>query len=628
MAHSNRNNILYVVLEDFSTLASPAFGAQHGLVHSALHTPNLDRLAAHGTTFQHAYCQSPICNPSRTSFLTGRRPTSTNCYTNDDLQFPPFPTLSDFLKASAPHAVIACGGGGKIFHIACDKEERGFVNGAAQLRNDEAMLKAADQRLQRALNRSWSGAATGPGGVHSDGWGALTANLYGKPPTGRTNDQDKTRVAIRLLAHYARMRERFFLAVGLSATHVQGSSICMTSASQAEHASPVPQSHPLAPLRSADEDPPLLTWPNWDLTRFDIGWRWQREAIGQYYACATHVDAQIGAMLDALDVLQLAASTAVVVQGDHGFSLGRHGRWSKYNLYEDATRVPLIIAVPGGSARVVDDIVESLDVMPTILELWGTERRSASLRPSSASPPSPSLALASLANGGGGAPASYLLNGAAIPLEGESLLPYVVGIGSSSASGRPPLRQRNYARSEMREWMVLHRPLDAALPGAPPRYLFGKGAQLYLRTAQYAYACYLRKTCAGCGNRFRLLDETLYDHRVDSGEAHNLAYAASHAQARRGLLATVMRDWNLSLVQHLHGRDSDALLPPNRTQRARWLQWEVRGQMPKKRALKAKRALSEKSRNPNRNPPTRRKQQWAGGKRRGAGLRSRPAPVS
>jgi hypothetical protein len=290
--------------------------------------------------------------------------------------------------------------------------------------------------------------------------------------------------------------------------------------------------------------------------------------------------------------------------------------------------VPLIIAVPGGSARVVDDIVESLDVMPTILDLWGTERRSASLRPSSASPPSPSLALASLANGGGGAPASYLLNGAAIPLEGESLLPYVVGIGSSSASGRPPLRQRNYARSEMREWMVLHRPLDAALPGAPPRYLFGKGAQLYLRTAQYAYACYLRKTCAGCGNRFRLLDETLYDHRVDSGEAHNLAYAASHAQARRGLLATVMRDWNLSLVQHLHGRDSDALLPPNRTQRARWLQWEVRGQMPKKRALKAKRALSEKSRNPNRNPPTRRKQQWAGGKRRGAGLRSRPAPVS
>ena len=440
MAHSNRNNILYVVLEDFSTLASPAFGAQHGLVHSALHTPNLDRLAAHGTTFQHAYCQSPICNPSRTSFLTGRRPTSTNCYTNDDLQFPPFPTLSDFLKASAPHAVIACGGGGKIFHIACDKEERGFFNGAAQLRNDEAMLKAADQRLQRALNRSWSGAATGPGGVHSDGWGALTANLYGKPPTGRTNDQDKTRVAIRLLAHYARMRERFFLAVGLSATHVQGSSICMTSASQAEHASPVPQSHPLAPLRSADEDPPLLTWPNWDLTRFDIGWRWQREAIGQYYACATHVDAQIGAMLDALDVLQLAASTAVVVQGDHGFSLGRHGRWSKYNLYEDATRVPLIIAVPGGSARVVDDVVESLDVMPTILELWGVKRvvAPASQQPTAATAATtiaaaaPSTTAAD-ANTTAGLP-HYELGRRAVPLEGDSLLPYLLAPSARTAS--------------------------------------------------------------------------------------------------------------------------------------------------------------------------------------------------
>ena len=579
--------------------------------------------------------------------MTSRRPPVTGVYTNDDLVFPNLPTMVDFLKASSDRsshgATVACAGRGKIFHIACDVEPRGFEDGERQLARGQLGMEA-ERYLWTALNASATpSAAAGwgsAGGAGSARHAALRVTLQSMQRAGRTKDQEKTVVAARLLAHYARARRRFFLALGLASTHVHGSSICQPDAASMEGGRPLGNRAPLAPRRGGEHDPPLLTWPNWDLTRwvggsirkqmprFDVDAQWERRAVGDYYACSTHVDAQIGAMMDALDVLQLASSTAVVVQGDHGFSLGRHGRWSKYNLYEDATRVPLIIAVPGGSARVVDDIVESLDVMPTILDLWGTERRSASLRPSSASPPSPSLALASLANGGGGAPASYLLNGAAIPLEGESLLPYVVGIGSSSASGRPPLRQRNYARSEMREWMVLHRPLDAALPGAPPRYLFGKGAQLYLRTAQYAYACYLRKICAGCGNRFRLLDETLYDHHVDSGEAHNLAYAASHAQARRGLLATVMRDWNLSLVQHLHGRDSDALLPPNRTQRARWLQWEVRGQMPKKRALKAKRALSEKSRNPNRNPPTRRKQQWAGGKRRGAGLRSRPAPVS
>ena len=81
-----------------------------------------------------------------------------------------------------------------------------------------------------------------------------------------------------------------------------------------------------------------------------------------------------------------------------------------------------------------------------------------------------------------------------------------------------------------------------------------------------------------------------------------------------------MRDWNLSLVQHLHGRDSDPMLAPNRTQRARWLQWEVRDQMPKRRGLKAKRALRSVSAS-NRNPANKHKH-WRGGKRRGGGQRA------
>ena len=94
------------------------------------------------------------------------------------------------------------------------------------------------------------------------------------------------------------------------------------------------------------------------------------------HRCATHVDGTIGALIDAVDALGLRPTTALIVHGDHGYSLGQHGRWSKYNVYEDATRVPLIIAVPqrpgtqnGGvvghshGSRSVDDIVESLDVM-------------------------------------------------------------------------------------------------------------------------------------------------------------------------------------------------------------------------------------------------------------------------
>ena len=88
------------------------------------------------------------------------------------------------------------------------------------------------------------------------------------------------------------------------------------------------------------------------------------------------MDAQIGALLTALDVLQLASTTAIVVHSDHGFALGQHARWSKYTLHEEATRIPLLIAVPGLTDRLAPrDMeimapVEALDILPTLLDLW------------------------------------------------------------------------------------------------------------------------------------------------------------------------------------------------------------------------------------------------------------------
>ena len=88
------------------------------------------------------------------------------------------------------------------------------------------------------------------------------------------------------------------------------------------------------------------------------------------------MDAQIGALLTALDELQLASTTAIVVHADHGFALGQHARWSKYTLHEEATRIPLLIAVPGLTDRLAPrDMeimapVEALDILPTLLDLW------------------------------------------------------------------------------------------------------------------------------------------------------------------------------------------------------------------------------------------------------------------
>ena len=357
-------NVLYVVLEDFSTLASTVFSPEPAA--SARRTPHLDRLAARSVVFRNTFCQAPICNPSRTSFLTGRRPTATQVWSNDDSKFPPLPTIVDFVRSTAPSAAVACTGRGKIFHRACDVEPHGFENGETQLTADAAMASAAERTLRAAIRQS---------SIDDMARRSLRNALNNTPRYRRTKDQEKTAVALLLLGHYAATRTRFFLAVGLASTHVHGGRICIPGAYENEGGKPIGPDARIAPSRAKEIDPPLVTWPNWDIPRFDVGERWQREVTGHYFACATHVDSQIGLLTDALDVLKLTASTAIVVQGDHGFSLGRHGRWSKYNLYEDATRVPLLMAVPGRPAAVVTTVVESLDVTPTLLDLWGVRRK-------------------------------------------------------------------------------------------------------------------------------------------------------------------------------------------------------------------------------------------------------------
>lgn len=102
----------------------------------------------------------------------------------------------------------------------------------------------------------------------------------------------------------------------------------------------------------------------------------EREALAAYYACASYVDAQIGLVLAGLEGAGLAENTIVVFFSDHGFQLGEHGMWSKFSLFEQSTRVPLIVRMPGaaGNGRATDAMVELVDVLPTLAEWWGLPR--------------------------------------------------------------------------------------------------------------------------------------------------------------------------------------------------------------------------------------------------------------
>jgi iduronate 2-sulfatase len=99
----------------------------------------------------------------------------------------------------------------------------------------------------------------------------------------------------------------------------------------------------------------------------------QQQLIHGYYASVSFVDAQIGKVLDELDRLGLAESTIVVLWGDHGFHLGDHGLWTKHTNYEQANRIPLLIAAPGVTApgSSTRQLAESVDIFPTLAELAG-----------------------------------------------------------------------------------------------------------------------------------------------------------------------------------------------------------------------------------------------------------------
>ena len=145
-------SVLFLVLEDFSTLASPLFAPNEPI--STRRTPHLERLARRGAVFQKAYCQSPICNPSRASFLTSRRPSTTRVFSNDDTENRSVPTLFDFLRSHSPGAAITCSGG-KVFHAPCtlSRFRRGFDVGNHGM-GVKYQKAAVNARLKRAINAS------------------------------------------------------------------------------------------------------------------------------------------------------------------------------------------------------------------------------------------------------------------------------------------------------------------------------------------------------------------------------------------------------------------------------------------------------------------------------------------
>ena len=356
-------NVLLIMADDFRD-----FGG--AFTHTAVQTPNLDRLRARGTTFERAYVQYPVCNPSRNSMMTGLRVEQTGIADNNTMlrsKLPHIVTMPQLCKDAGwqSHAF------GKLFHLGGgrDLEAKAKWMDLGVSWHSATAYQATDTGKKLLEGRNVTG-----GALKWCAWGAAD---------GTDDDQPDGQIASATIAKIEELGDTpWFIGCGFMKPH-----------------DPF-----IAPAKYFDLYPAesLKLWTDpADITPVReeaVGFGEYGKAFGKftdqewselfraYAACTTFMDAQLGRVLDALDKHQLWDKTLVIFVGDHGYHTGERNWWNKNTLFERSCRAPTIVAAPGmKGGQVSRSLVEFIDLYPTVADFTGLrmphEAPGTSLRP-------------------------------------------------------------------------------------------------------------------------------------------------------------------------------------------------------------------------------------------------------
>ena len=342
-AEAPKYNVLFLAVDDLRP-ALACYGNQQ------VKTPNLDKLVTAGVKFERAYCQFPLCNPSRTSMLSGRHPLSTGVLDNQrwfKADHPDWVSLPQHFKANGYAALRS----GKIFHGGIDDTEAWTEGGEKRDFTGAVRARPADQAQRQRTQSDRIVVLPGQGETH--------------------NDYKAATRAIELLEQYK--EKPFFLAMGFTKPHSPPTAPQKFLDIYAKMPVTLPVDFAPRPAAPAGFPPPSINARNSDLfVERDASPDQARDMIRAYRASTSWTDWNVGRVLAELDKQNLRDQTIVVFWGDHGYHLGEKGKWSKHgSLYDIGTRVPLIVSAPAkaGNGKSSPRTVESLDIYPTLCEL-------------------------------------------------------------------------------------------------------------------------------------------------------------------------------------------------------------------------------------------------------------------
>jgi len=340
-AESSKPNVLLVSIDDLNDWVGCLGG------HPQAKTPNIDRLAEMGTLFANGHCQSPVCNPSRASMMTGRYPHTSGVYfLSPDLKEAPvlknLKTMPEVFADNGYKTMAA----GKIFHGS----DRRFF---------QTYLPTGGfgPRPKKKISQ--------PHGHPLWDWGVFPDDDNLMP------DMKCAKWAVEQLNQTH--EKPFFMGVGFYRPHVP-----MYATKKWFDMHPRDQIKLPAVRKNDLKDLSQYAIDLTNLKHVSPTHKWVSEAgqwehaVQSYLASVTFADHCLGLVLDALEKSDYAGNTVIALFSDHGFHLGEKERWAKRSLWEDGTRVPIILTAPGfKSNQTSDRPAELIDIFPTLLELVG-----------------------------------------------------------------------------------------------------------------------------------------------------------------------------------------------------------------------------------------------------------------